>query len=274
MINLRWFKFPGSNVASFKVYRSILGFVAPIVSLTGKTLQLKINNGATQSHTFDATSIIDQINANFVGVRAAMSISNNLNFILRGDVRQSPPGSIQIVGGTAVVDLGLTLRTITAQSEDMVLATVPAAINEADVVTYNDPDGSVSDWYAISTIDSFALESSKSSYRQPITSTGNLCTIEGIIMTLQGARVPDAKVTAVIQIPPEPKDGELTPDPLANITKDIISTISGIDGRFSLALLQGALVKFECESIGLSRMIRVPAQAYIYINVEPSSLVF
>ena len=275
MIKLKWYQYPGSNITGFKLYRSILGFTAPIVSLTGKTLQLKINGGATQSHTFNATSIIDQINANFLGIRAAMSLENNANFIFRNDVRVTPIGSIQIVGGTAVPDLGLTVRTITEKSEDQLLATIPPALNPDDAVTYDDPDGSVSDWYAISTVDNFSFESTKSAYKHPITSSGNLCVIEGIVMTLQGTRVSDAIVSAVVQVPPEPQNGEydpalalmsIKPDPLANITKDIISTMSGVDGRFSLALLQGSIVKFECEAVGLSRMIRIPRTCFAYIN--------
>lgn len=217
-----------------------------------------MNGGANQTITFVAGDIIAQINAVLVGGKAYAS-DDITKFLLRSDNR-GPDGSVQIVGGTALADLGLTARIITAKSEDTLVATIAALANPEDMVTYADPDGFVQDWYAITTVDTSANESLKSAYIQPIQATGPLCVIEGIVMNLQGARVPDVEVHANIQLHPEKIDA------LSNITLDKVRVLTSVDGRFSIALLQGAIVKLECDRIGLSRMIKVPEQAYAFIN--------
>lgn len=257
MITLRWAQYPEAQVASYRVYRSIIGFVAPIVNLNGKSLQLKLNGGTTQTFNFTTLPVIDTINATIIGGRAYPS-SNPANFILRSDNRDT--GSVQIIGGTAMGDLGLTARTISSQSEDLLIATVPPAVDPEDLVEFIDNDGVIQDWYALTTIDNFSNESLKTAYRQPIASTGPLCVIEGIVMNLQGARVVDAEVIATVQAPPEASGS------IANITPEPISVLSGPDGRFSLPILQNAIVRLEIPSMQLCRMIRVPESAYAFIN--------
>lgn len=257
MIKLRWAQYPEAQVSSYRVYRSIIGFVAPLVNLNGKTLQLKMNGGSTQSFTFNATSVIDQINATLVGGMVYLA-DNGTDFILRSDNRDT--GSVQIIGGTALADLGQTARLITAKSEDMLVHTEPAAIDPNALIEWEDPDGVLMDWYALTTVDSLSNESLKTAYMQPITNTGALCVIEGVVMDLQGVRIPDVEIKATIQAPPESVGS------LNNITADPITMLSGPDGRFSLALLQDTIVRFEIERLSLCRMIRVPKQAYAFIN--------
>jgi hypothetical protein len=257
VITLRWAQYPEAQVASYRVYRSIIGFVAPFIDLNGKTLQLKINGGVTQTFNFTSASAVDTINATIVGGRAYLAFSG-VQFLLRSDNRET--GSVQIVGGTALTDLGLTARTITAQSEDLMLATVAPAIDPNDLVEFQDQDGVIQDWYALTTIDTFSNESLKTAYRQPISSTGPLCVIEGIVMNLQGARVVDAEVIATVQAPPEGSGS------MSNITPEPISVLSGPDGRFSLPVLQKAIIRLEIPSMSLCRMIRVPESAYAFIN--------
>ena len=68
MIVLRWAAFPGSNVQSYKLYRSVVGFVAPIVSnLAGLTLQLRLDGGGVQTFTFGSGDPVALINATIVG---------------------------------------------------------------------------------------------------------------------------------------------------------------------------------------------------------------
>lgn len=260
MTKLKWAPYPEAKIASYRVYRSILGFTAPILTtLAGKTLTLKINGGALQTVNFTGGSVIDDINNAIVGGKAYQSQADLNQFVFRGDLREAP-GSIQIVGGTALGDLSLTARIITEKSEDVLLATVPALADPNSFVEFTDPDGCPSDWYAVTTVDPGGCESLKSNYRQAITGGGSLCVIEGIIVNLQGARVVDAEILATIQVPPESGATQ------AFISTDTISTLSGSDGRFAIALLQGAIVKFECEKIGLTRMIRVPDKPFAFIN--------
>lgn len=263
MITLRWAPFPGSDVVSYKVYRSVLGFIAPILSpsvLNGKTLQLKINSSSLQTITFDAsTDTIAKINSVLTGARAYPSISNSAYFILRDDVRGAP-GSVQVVGGTALGLLGLVPKTIYEKSEDSVISEPTAGINPEDVVEFQDPDGVCQDWYTVTSKDSQGGESAKAPARQPVTYSGPICVIEGIVTDLQGARVPEAEVTATLV--KYPQDIGKCPQ----ITLDPISVRTGSDGRFSIPLLQGTLVQIDIQSVGFSRNITVPPQAYEFLT--------
>lgn len=261
MITLRWAPFPEADVASYRIYRSIIGFLgikADNVSIDGKTLELSLNDGGTQEFTFNTTdSIVDTINDTIEG-GVAYSSDTSDRFIVRSDVREAP-GSVEIVGGTALADFGLSPKTITEKSELIHIATVAALEDPALMVEYADPDGTLYDWYAVSTLDSAGSESAKSNLLQPVTNTGPICVIEGIVTDLQGARVVDEEVRAKIIMVPEITDTR------AVISKDWVSTITNPDGRFSLPLLQGAIVKFEVPVTGLSRNIKVPEQAYEFL---------
>jgi len=257
MNTLRWAPFPGADVASYKVYRSIIGFrgtLAPLSSVNGLTMQLKINSGATQTITFDGvTPIVDRINAVLQGGNAYPSVSNPAYFYVRSDVRTTP-GNIVIVGGTALALLGVTARSIYEKSEDELIATVPANPDPNILLEYNDDDGVCQDWYAISSVSSSSAESAKTPYRQPMTYTGELCVLEGVVTNLQGTRIADAEVVATLVKYPQ----EIHKAP--QITLEPITTLTGSDGRFSLALLQGALVQVDIPAVGFSRNITVPSK--------------
>lgn len=263
MITLRWAPFPGANVASYKIYRSMIGFVAPVLTppaLSGKTLQLKMNGGTTQTITFDSISPpYDKINATLTGGRAYPSIADSQYFLLRSDVR-SAPGSVQIVGGSALTPMGLTARTIQERSEDTLVAQVPADPDPEATLEYEDPDGVCQDWYTITTIDSHGTESAKAPYRQPTSYTGPICVLEGLVTNLQGVRMPSIEVTATLVRYPQ------LMGKCPQITLDPITTYTGSDGRFSLPLLQGSLVQLDITSVGFSRNITVPEKAYEFIT--------
>lgn len=261
MIELRWAPFPEADVASYRVYRSIVGFRAPVVSpALGLTLQLKMNGGALQTITFDGvTNIVTKINATLTGGRAYTSIASPTYFYVRSDIREAP-GSVQIVGGTAMALLGLTARTITEKSEDEVIAQVTALPDPTVVVTFQDEDGVLQDYYSLTSLDSMNNESRKTAYIQPIASSGPICVLEGIVVNLQGARVPDAEVRAtIIKFPHTPKIGSY-------VTLEPVTVLSGVDGRFSIPLLQGTLVMVEIPAIGYSRNITVPVKAFEFIT--------
>jgi len=261
---LKWAPFPTSNVASYRVYRSMIGFeadTAPPNVVSGKTLILKMNGGANQTITFSGvTPIVNQINAVLNGGQAYLStVHAGMRFLLRSDVRSSP-GSVQIVGGTALADLGLTARTITEKSEDLLIASVTALEDPEAIVTFEDEDGALQDFYAITTLDAQSNESLKTLYRQAVQFTGDICVIEGIVTDLQGVRYPDAEVTAqIIRFPHSTTKA-------SQVTREPITTLTGPDGRFSLPLLQGALVMFEIPVVGFSRNITVPKKAYEFIT--------
>lgn len=263
MITLRWAPFPGADVSSYRVYRSIIGFVAPVVSpatLSGKTLQLRMNGGTLQTITFDSTTpAMDKINATLVGGRAYQSLEDSGYFLVRSDLRVSP-GAVQIVGGTSLSLFGLSARTIAEKSEDQMIASVPALPDPNQLVEYEDPDGVCQDWYTVTTVDSFGTESRKPPYQQPQTYSGPICVLEGIVTNLQGVRIADAEVIATLVKYPQ----EIGKAP--QITLDPITTLTGSDGRFCLPLLQGALVQLDIPAVGFSRNVTVPNKPCEFIT--------
>lgn len=263
MNTLRWSPFPGADVASYKLYRSMIGFRAPVLTpsvLSGKTLQLRFNNGAAQTVTFDmSSSPQDKINSIITGGRAYPSLADPNYFLVRSDLR-SAPGSLIIIGGTALASLGLTPKSIYEKSEDELISQIPANPDPDVQMEYDDADGVCQDWYAVSTVSSTGSESLKTPYRQPMTYTGELCVIEGIVTTLQGVRVPDVEVIATIIKFPQ----EIGKAP--QITREPIRVLTGSDGRFSVPLLQGTLVQFEIPAVEFIRNITVPAKPCEFIT--------
>lgn len=264
MINLKWLPFPEADVIDYRVYRSMIGFQAILVNpaaVDGMTLVLALNGTAPQTVTFSGSGpdLVTQINATLTGGRAYMSADIPNAFFVRSDVRTSP-GSVEILGGTAIAGLGVTARLITERSEDTLIATVPALPDPTQTVSYTDNDGVLQDWYAISTIDHLATESLKSAYRQPVTSTGNVCVMEGTVTDLQGRRIADAEVKVTLI------DYPLAPNSGTHVTLAPILTLSGPDGRYSLIVLQGAVVKLEIPVIGLTRQILVPARQFVFVT--------
>jgi len=264
MITLRWAPFPGADVSSYRVYRSMIGFRAPIPplsSISGKTLQLKMNGAtALQTITFDGTTpVIAKINASLSGGQAYVSGADSGFFLLRSDIRAAP-GSVQIVGGTALSLLGQTARTITEKSEDAQIATVAALADPNQFITYQDCDGVCHDWYTVTTVNSMGEESRKPPYKQSTQYSGPICVLEGIVTNLQGVRMPDVEVVATLVKFPQ----EIGRAP--QITLEPISTLTGPDGRFCIALLQGALVQFDIQAVGFSRNITVPYKPCEFIT--------
>jgi len=265
LIILRWSQLPEADVASYNVFRSIIGFctaLVPLATVDGKTLEIKLNDGPLLTITFDAvTPIVDVINAIIEGEGGkAFLTDDTLNFCLRSDIRCGPDGKVEIVGGTALGDLSLVPKIITELSDVVKIGNVAAPVDPLELVEFIDPDGVFGDFYALTTISSLGQESLKTEFRQPIQASGPLCIIEGVVVNLQGARIPDIEIQAEIQIPPEATTEVNT------ITKDTITVLTDPSGRFRLALLQDALVEFKIPSLNFSRMITVPNKSFVFIN--------
>jgi hypothetical protein len=263
-VNLVFAPLPQYVVSGYRVYRSILGFVAPIPlpsALAGLTLMLSISGGPTQTVTFNGVDdVITAINLAVAGGRAIASVATPTNFIFRVGV-STVPGSLQIVGGTALSLLGLTARTITTQSEFGLLAAVPAPVDPTVLVEFDDLDGMLQDYYAISTLDSSGNESLKTAFIQPTTATGPVCVVQGIVTDLQGARLVDAEVRSILKVAPTSLvDGSLVS------LRHHTTVLTGPDGRFNLPLLQGALVQIEIRATGFSRYVTIPAQAFVNLT--------
>lgn len=261
---LHWVPLSGASISRYAVYRSIIGFVAdiaPLSSLDGKTLQLSINLGPTQEVIFNSfTPVVDRINSAIVGGSAVVSVEDPAKLIFRVDGGSSP-GVVEILGGTALADLGLTTRTISLQSEDILIAYVEAEANDdVDGVEYCDLDGTIFDSYRVATVDLNNEISAKTNYVTPQETTGKVCCIYGIVTDPAGVRIPDAEVTAkILQYP----QSVVSP---SYINNDAISVRTNPQGRFELCALQGSLVELSIPDAYYMRTVRVPEVVQVAIT--------
>jgi hypothetical protein len=256
---INFYPLSGASISRYGIYRSVVGFQGDVVHPTvvdGKTLQLSINLGAAQTITFDgATPIIDRMNSYFSGGRAIVSMGSPTRFIWRVEGGSSP-GVVQILGGTALADLGLTAGTYSNQSKSYLVAYVDAKPeDDADGVEFCDPDGTIYDSYRVTTVDLSNEESKPTNYVTPTGTTGKVCWIYGVVSDPAGVRIPDAEVRArVLEIPQSVV-------PPAHINSAIVSTLSNPQGRYEICLIQGSLVEISIPSIYYTRQVRIPAQS-------------
>lgn len=264
---INFFPLSGASISRYGIYRSVVGFqgdiVAPAVA-DGKTLQLSINLGAAQTVTFDgSTPIIDKMNSYFVGGRAVASVGSPARFIWRVDGGSSP-GVVQILGGTALADLGLTAGTYSSQSKDYLVTYIDATpSDDADGVEFCDPDGTIYDSYRVTTIDLSNEESKPTNYVMPTETTGKVCWVYGVVSDPSGVRIPDAEVSARILEMPQ----SVVPPTYINNT--IISTVSNPQGRYEICLLQNSLVELSIPSTYYTRQVRIPEQSRVAVSDLP-----
>lgn len=255
---------PGVGISRYAIYRSIVGFIADIPSLStvdGKTLQLSINLGPTQEVVFNSfTPVVDRINAVIDGGSAVVSLEGPSKLIFRVNGGSSP-GVVEILGGTALGDLGLTARTISYQSEDHLLSYVDAQPNDdVNGVEFCDLDGTIYDSYRVATVDLNNEISVKTNYVTPQEATGKICCIYGIVTDPSGVRMPDTKVSAkILQYP------QSVASP-SYINEDEVEVFTNSQGRFEICVLQNALIELAIPDAYYMRTIRVPEVVQVSIT--------
>ena len=253
---MTFYPISGAEISRYAVFRSIIGFVATIpeiADVSGKTLQVSINLGPVQTILFDGvTPIIDVINYSINGGEAVLSVNDPTKLIFRVD-GGTTPGVLEIIGGTALGDFGQTARTISEQSEDLLVTYIdPQEDDDVNGVEYCDPDGGLYDSYRIATVNSSNEISSTTEYITPQESTGKICCIYGLVSDLAGMRIPDAEVRAkIVQYP------QSVASP-AYIDKEYVTTYSDSTGRFELCLLRCALVHLEIPAAVYHRVVQIP----------------
>lgn len=259
-ICIRWGQIKGADVASFKIYRSIVGFIATDAqgsAIDGTDLVLNMNGTGEQTFVFnDTDSAVTTINQTIEGGHAFDSFQDDTKFLLRSDIKDEN-GSVEIVGGTAMNALGITPRVITEQSEEDLIHTEPVAEEENATYEYKDPDGDTEDWYRMTTVDSNGNESRPTEYKQATSDSGALCVVEGMVTDLQGARVPDAVIQAQIM------DFDQTVIDPTYVSTDVIETLSQSDGRWALPILQNTLVRLVVDAVNYDEYVRIPEKTWV-----------
>lgn len=260
-IKLKWAPIDNADIKTYKIHRSIIGLVteteAPFGLISGDTLKLKINNQTIQVITFTGDlgveDLVDFLNSKLEGAMAYKAKDSDKIYI-RSNIR-SEDGFIEVFGGTAISKFGFPMGTVSEKSSSSVLDIV-----DSNTLIYEDPNGVIQDYYALSVVDNFGNESKKTAFTQAIEFTGNICVVEGKVTDLQGVRKCDVEVTAKIVVPPEQAGTG------AYVLKEEVSTITGEDGRFSLPLLQGASVIFEVNRARISDPVLIPEEPFVFFK--------
>lgn len=261
MIVNRWLPFENAtNIVSFNVYRSIIGFTGKLgANVQGKTLQLKVNTETVQTITFGVDPILD-FNTQVEGGKAYLNYDQD-GFIFRSDIREAP-GFVEIVGGDAIplLEVGAA-RRIEEKSEDELIANVLVDNRPAtEFYEYRDNDGSLLDFYALTSVDDNDDESAKTAYVQPIQSTKPLCVIEGTLCNIEGARLVDQEVTYQVA------EYSVAVDERNSVGIKPLSVRTTHNGRFSFAVIQGTDILLEIPAIGFSSVVCVPEQNFVFLN--------
>lgn len=267
MNTLQWLPASTTDIQTYNVYRSFIGFLANNAipsDVAGKTLKLKLNGGTVQTVTFNgAEPITLQLTNGFRGGYAYTSSHDAESLVFRSKIKKAP-GSVEIIGGTALAALGLVARLIEEKSEDILVAEIPyEELDEDEMVMFDDADGVKEDWYALSTVDDDDNESEKTDYRAAITVTEPVCVIEGRAVNVQGTPASDIEVTVSIG------QTTLLTGTTTYAGPPSVTARTGPDGRFSLTLLRGAIAKVHIPDLGLTREFLVPNEPYAFLSELP-----
>jgi len=113
----------GEVAVSAVTTEGTVDLVGSFPAITTETLQIKVNGGAQQNFVFatplNAAAVLSQLNAGLTGVVASLGTGTPNGLVLTS-VSTGASASIQIVGGTAVVLLGLTVETVVGVSIEAV----------------------------------------------------------------------------------------------------------------------------------------------------------
>ena len=263
MIRLRWAAAAESDVVSYKVHRSVVGVHAHHVDqvmVEGDSLILSVDGKAPQTILFSGpTPAVDQINAQLRGARAVALADSEDGFLLRSNTK-SAPGSLEVIGGTALdafmLDRGL--RTERSEWHTIAEILVSATADITAPLTMTDPDGLPEDYYQVTAVSSTGEESRPTPPKKASQSLAEVCVIHGAVVSLSGYPVPDLAVKATLMVAPTDLQG-------LHISKKPVVALTDAYGNFSIALLQGASVLLEIEDIGYSRTFTVPALDFVVL---------
>ena len=241
MITLKWSVNTASSAIAYKIYKSFIGFDVNKISLPQKTLVLSIDGAQEICIVFDEGDVAEKLK----------TIPGLFVTQLYDQWRVKAKKSIKIISGTSLTALKLSKGLIEEKSLKLLVATVYRVDMNRSEYEFKDEFGAYDDFYGISSIYQNGTESNMCPMRQGVSSTGPICVVEGLVSDVQGSRVQDIEVIAKIHRYPDLLNKTL-------ITKAPIKVYTHSDGKYTLPLLQGAIVKIEIPSLGLGRTIEVP----------------
>ena len=254
---LRWFSYSDSVVDKYRVYRAITGIkvVFPnslsygdqlVFAATSQTQQVVRLTGG------DIDTVIQDINTQGKGVVASKS-GDNLALYIRCTATEDP--RFKLIRCSFATKTGQLPRVVGPRSEYVSIGDL-CYVNGTYDYTYIDDDGSVGDWYCVTSIRN-NIESLPSQALRPTESFNETCAVVGRVMSLGNKPVPGAEVTASLM-----GDVGVNSADQSLISEEKFSCFSDEAGRWTLQLTRGQLVLLEIPSIGYNEVVKVPSLEY------------
>ena len=253
------------DIVKYNIYRSMVGVRSgnsgPFALSDGMTLIVDINQSGDQTIAFATADFADIGAATAEEVASVITRDLGSGFAHKGEagdvfIRSSDEnGSVEVNGGTANAVFGFGNHTASSQSHFFKIAEVPNPA-EGGVIEYIDNDGSVYDYYKISSKDQSNQESAPTAAKQAAPCRQPVCLIHGKLIDGRGFAIPDQEVKAVIDYPPGVHNASL-----GGVTREEISTLSQIDGTFEFELIQGGWYRVEIPAVEFARVVNIPDEA-------------
>ncbi|RLD04069.1 MAG: hypothetical protein DRI65_11480, partial [Chloroflexota bacterium] len=261
---VKWDDLSGIPVLDYKVYRSIIGFevaAGPYGFYAGDVFIFEIAEFGTQYINFIADfntteELCNYINSIALGATAIPNTTDD-GFIFRTD-RQSELEHLEIYPCSVAYRWGQEARTINYKQEILPVGNTDPITGINNTFEYTDGNGSMYDWYAVSSVSMNSVESALSELVQPSAAIGDISYIHGMLIDLQGVPAVDAKVSAQILQPPETLGSHSV------VTTKQVYTLSREDGTFTLPILQGTTVYFLINEVRVSDSVVIPLTSHVY----------
>lgn len=264
---VQWFTYDNANAEKATVYRSITGLRARYTGdiVAGDKLIFAATSPKVQTITFtngDIDAVVAAINAQGKGIRATRS--DDCRYILIRCTAKANP-RFKLMRCQFATKTNEAPRTIAPLSEWHRVEEKYLNPNQ-HTYTFYDVDGSIEDWYRITTTEPGCPDESIPTYpMKAMGANAENCTIVGRIQGLDNEDLEGKEVSAEIM----GTHGVNTAD-LSEVSEEKVTTYTDEYGRWALSLIKNQLVLLEIPAIGYNEVIRVPDQAYVlFTDLDP-----
>lgn len=251
MIDLSWLKYDDADADSYRVYRSVPGFVIPFPNslAPGDQLIFSATSADVQTITFESTLIASVASALSSAKGLEIKINQAGTAIFVRLLATKEP-RLKLYSCSALTSLGLVPQIIVPELNFSQIATVPIVNTESEY-SYSDVDGSHLDSYRITSVVG-VTESIPSISVSPVLPGYDFCAVETRFLDIQGRPVVGVEVIAEVATPFHD-----------STVRQKITVKSDKFGRINFPLMQGQQYVLHIPAIGYNEYVTVPAQAAV-----------
>lgn len=261
MIALEWSVFDDTEVDSFKVYRSVPGWVLPFPNglADGDELIFSATSPDIQKIKFPSSDIdtfVNTLNAQARGLEARKS-QDETKVYIRAIAKRNAKIKTYSCSALKSMDIAPQIYAVGVSWE-----LVDTVMFDEEIETYllNDPEGTIYDLYKAVSV-SGMQESLPSIIVPVVPDNPHLCFLEARFVDPAGKPVQNVVVRATLYVP---EQGGIAVSPVVQH--------SDAYGRVSLPLLQCRQYLMEIPAIGYNWVVDIPEQASANILSLPATL--